>query len=167
MSASLVLDSLQEPFRTAIRVASAAWAEALGERLLSIALFGSVARRSAGPGSDIDVLVVAREFARSLADRRRPLLEAWERARLERALPETEWNIVAKSPDEALFHSPLYLDIVEDGVLLFDRDGFFEKVLAEMRARMQTLGSRRIFLEDGSWYWDLKPGFRFGEVVEI
>ena len=24
-----------------------------------------------------------------------------------------------------------------------------------------------VFLDDGSWYWDLKPDFRFGEVVEI
>jgi hypothetical protein len=32
---------------------------------------------------------------------------------------------------------------------------------------MRALGSRRVYLADGSWYWDLKPDFRFGEVVEI
>jgi hypothetical protein len=29
------------------------------------------------------------------------------------------------------------------------------------------LGSRRVFIADGSWYWDLKPDFRFGEAVEL
>jgi hypothetical protein len=57
--------------------------------------------------------------------------------------------------------------MVGDAILLFDRDGFFESVLDELRARMRALGSRRVMLPDGSWYWDLKPDFRFGEVVEL
>jgi hypothetical protein len=81
--------------------------------------------------------------------------------------PEVEWNLVTKSPEEARYRSPLYLDLVEDAVLLVDRDGFFQAVLDGMRARMRELGSRRVVLPDGSWYWDLKPDFRFGEVVEI
>ena len=52
-------------------------------------------------------------------------------------------------------------------MLLLDRGAFFANVLDAMRARMRALGSRRVFLEDGNWYWDLKPDFRFGEVVEI
>ena len=74
---------------------------------------------------------------------------------------------MTKTPEEARHHSPLYLDMVEDAVLLVDRDGFFTTVLDAMRARMRELGSRRVFLDDGNWYWDLKPDFRFGEVVEI
>lgn len=160
-------ESLQEPFRSALRAASEAWVGGLGERLISLVLFGSVARGQARPSSDIDLLVVAEGFPRSLRDRRRPLLETWEQVRTAQALPYVEWNLVTKSPEEARFHSPLYLDIVEDGILLLDRAGSFEAVLSEMRERMRALGSRRIYLDDGSWYWDLKPDFRFGEVVEI
>lgn len=104
---------------------------------------------------------------RGLADRRRPFLESWERARTAQALPPAQWNLVTKSTAEARFRSPLYLDIVEEGVLILDRDRFFEGVLAGMRACMRVLGSRRVSLDDGTWYWDLKPDFRFGEVVEI
>jgi len=32
---------------------------------------------------------------------------------------------------------------------------------------MKELGSKRVFLTDGSWYWDLKPDLRIGEVFEI
>ena len=84
-----------------------------------------------------------------------------------RQLAVVEWNIVAKTPEEARVHSPLYLDMVEDGRILFDREGFFANVLSRMRARMRELGSRREYLPDGSWYWDLKPDFRFGDEVSI
>jgi uncharacterized protein len=161
-----VPESLQEPFRAAVAAAAEAWT-ASPEGLVSIVLFGSVARGQAGPTSDVDVLLVAEGLPRSLADRRRPFLQAWERARAARGLPQVEWNLVTKTPDEARVRSPLYLDIVEDGILILDRQGFFEAVLAGMRARMRELGSRRIHLPDGSWYWDLKPDFRFGEVVEL
>jgi hypothetical protein len=117
--------------------------------------------------SDIDLLVVAEGWPHSLADRRRPLLAEWARLRAGRELPEIEWNLVTKTPEEAQHRSPLYLDMVEDAVFLLDRGGFFGAVLEELRARMRTLGSRRVFLSDGSWYWDLKPDFRFGEVVEL
>ena len=73
----------------------------------------------------------------------------------------------AKSVEEGRHHSPLYLDITEDGILLFDKNRFFETVLDRMRERMRALGSRRIFLENGSWYWDLKPDYQFGDIVEI
>lgn len=153
------------PLRAALNVAVPAWTALLGERLVSLVLFGSVARGDAHDRSDIDLLIVAESFPRRLADRRRPLLAEW--ARVRGALPAVDWNLVTKTPEEARAHSPLYLDLVEDAVLLFDRGGFFEAVLHSLRARMQALGSRRIYLPDGSWYWDLRPGFRFGDVVEL
>ena len=159
--------SLQEPFRSALAAASEAWAADLGERLISLVLFGSVARGRARDSSDIDLVVIAEGFPSSLRDRRRPLLALWETARAARGLPAMTWNLVTKSREEASYHTPLYLDIVEDGVLILDREGFFEKILHEMRQRMRALGSRRIYLDDGTWYWNLKPDFHFGEVVEI
>ena len=159
--------SVPEPFRTSIVTAGDAWSTLLGSRLRSLVLFGSLARGQGTARSDVDLLVIADDLPRSLVERRRPLLAAWSEARARHALPAVEWNLVTKTPEEARHHSPLYLDIVEDGILLVDRGRFFETVLDAMRARMRELGSRRVFLDDGSWYWDLKPDFRFGEVVEI
>jgi len=139
----------------------------LGPHLVSLVLFGSVARGEAQQTSDIDVIVVAEAFPRSLVERRRPLLALWEEARTSRGLPYVEWNLVTKTPEEARVRSPLYLDVVEDGIVIFDRHGFFQAVLQGMRERMRALGSRRIHLPGGTWYWDLKPDFRFGEVVEL
>lgn len=153
--------------RDAVSLVAEAWTESLGSRLVSLVLFGSVARGEACDSSDVDLLVVATGFPPSLRDRRRELLDAWSRVRSERGLAAVEWNLVTKTPEEARVRSPLYLDLVDDAILLVDRDGFFRAVLDGMRARMRELGSRRVFLPDGGWYWDLRPGLRFGEVVEI
>jgi predicted nucleotidyltransferase len=153
--------------RSAIEAASQAWSDLLGPHLVSMVLFGSVARGAAHGSSDIDLLIVADDLPFSLTERARPLRRAWDRVRAERGLPAVDWNLVVKTRSEAAYHSPLYLDIVEDGILLVDRGGFFRGVLDAMRARMRTLGSRRVYMPDGSWYWDLKPDYRFGEVVEI
>jgi len=165
--ASRLPGAVHEPFRTALIAACDLWIPHLGDNLVSLVLFGSVARGDSNEHSDIDLLLVARGLPRRLADRRRPLLELWRELRGERELPAVHWNLLAKSLEEARTHSPVYLDMVEDAVLLYDQGGFFAGVLHEMQRRMEALGSRRVFLDDGSWYWDLKPSFRFGEVVEI
>ncbi len=113
------------------------------------------------------MLLVAEGLPHQYADRRQPFLDAWEAARTARSLQPIDWNLIIKTRDEARYRSPLYLDMVEDAVLILDRERFFEEVLAGMRSRMRELGSRRVHLPDGSWYWDLKPDFRWGEVVEI
>ena len=106
-------------------------------------LFGSVARGQTTTRSDIDLLVIADGFPRSLLARRRPLLAEWSRVRARHGLPAVEWNLVTKSPEEAQCHTPLYLDVVGDGILLIDRGGFFHAVLDAMRERMRELWSRR------------------------
>lgn len=61
---------------------------------------------------------------------------------------------------------PIFLDLVEEGVLLLD-DGTMQAKLDQLRARLKTLGSRKVVLEDGTYYWLLKPGLRFGEVFAL
>jgi hypothetical protein len=51
--------------------------------------------------------------------------------------------------------------------LLYDRDGFFRGVLERLRARLRELGSQKVYLDDGHWYWILKPDAAVGAVVEI
>ena len=78
-----------------------------------------------------------------------------------------EFRPILKTRPEAEVRTPIYLDMVEDARILYDRDGFFSGVLAGLRRRLAELGARRVFLEDGSWYWDLKPDYRFGQIFEI
>jgi hypothetical protein len=59
------------------------------------------------------------------------------------------------------------LDIAHHGVVLHDPESILERELVAVRRRMAELGSRRIELPDGGWYWDLKPDWRPGEVVDL
>lgn len=163
----LVPSRIQPPFDAILREAGAEWTRVLGERLISLVLFGSVARGAAAVTSDIDLLAIADGVPWSLRDRRRPFLQTWEAVRKAQGLPWVEWNLVVKSREEGLHRSPLYLDMVDDGVLLLDRDGFFAAVLDGLRRRMKDLGSRRVVLPNGSWYWILKSDYRFGEEIEL
>ena len=71
-----------------------------------------------------------------------------------------------KSREEAERGSPLFLDMVEDAEIAFDRNDFFSNVLDALRMRLAALGAKRVW-RGNAWYWDLKPDVKPGEVIEI
>lgn len=79
---------------------------------------------------------------------------------------DTRLARIVRTPGEAARAIPLYLDMTEDAVLLHDADGFFAGVLDAVRAALRRLGARRI-RQGRHWYWDLKPDFRPGDVIDI
>lgn len=144
---------------------------ALGENLVSAILFGSVARGDAGPDSDIDLLIVGEEFPPGRFARLRLLEEVdakfepeLDRLRSQGLHPRLARLL--KTRAEATRLVPLYLDLVEDARLLYDRDGFFQSVLTRLGASLKRLGAERR-LRGQTRYWVLKPDFRPGEVIEL
>jgi len=143
-----------------------------GDRLVSVVIFGSVARGTQTFESDIDVLIIARglpagrikrirEFE-SVEDKVRPFLEALR----QNSGINTSISAVIKSPEEADKGSPLFLDMVEDAQILFDRNGFFSALLERLRRRLRELGAKRVWKGD-AWYWDLKPDYKPGDIFEL
>jgi predicted nucleotidyltransferase len=142
------------------------------EDLVSFVVFGSVGRGEARPGSDVDVLLVFRALPDRRHERLRLLADAIDELRIARGRLEADghlfdWSPIILTAEEATYRSPVYLDMTEDARLPLDREGFFADVLDGMRARLRELGSRRVHMPDGSWYWDLKPGWKPGDEVEI
>ncbi|MDI7249438.1 MAG: hypothetical protein QME93_05145 [Bacillota bacterium] len=78
----------------------------------------------------------------------------------------TEFTEVLRSEEEAARFHPLYLDMAYEAILLYDRDGFFASLLAGLRERLAAMGAKRRRLGRIT-YWDLKPDFRPGEVIEF
>lgn len=142
-----------------------------GERLVTLAVFGSVARGSQRADSDIDLLLICdplppgrmRRIAefREIEDRFQPILTSLEREGI-----STSLSPILKTPAEVQRGGPIYLDLVEDARLLYDRDDFFGVFLDRLRDRLRKLGARRIW-RGNAWYWDLKPDFKSGDVFEI
>ena len=148
--------------------------ERLGQTLVAVVLYGSVARGEAGEGSDIDLLVVSGSFGGSLGSRfelfneaENDLLSSESRRKLRQLKMGTLISPVPLTPEEVKRNPPILLDIISDGIILHDKDGFMKDHLEELEKKLRSLGARRVRLPSGSWYWDLKPDYKFGEVVEI
>ena len=144
---------------------------ALGDRLTAVALYGSVARGEAHRWSDIDLFVVHRGDRETVSE---AFLRAELRLRDQPLARELSARGVPTAPvaiyrsEEELADTPwLMLDMTDHGIVLFDPRGVLRRKLERLRERLQELGSRRIELADGSWYWDLKPDLRPGEVVTL
>lgn len=143
----------------------------LGDELLAVALFGSVARGKAGKESDVDLLVVYegkrvridkmfREIVLTLREG-----EEYKALQAEGFLPDV--FPVFMDLSKLRRHPWLLLDIADHGIILLDKGGILKKELKKIKKRLKELGSRKVVLEDGSWYWDLKPDWKPGEVIEL
>lgn len=164
--------TLREAFRELLDTVVRAARRVYGDRLVAVAVFGSVGRGTPRHDSDCDLLVVARDLPRGRLARVEEF-EAVERA-CARVLARlaagaglrTHLSPVFKTPDEVLRGSPLFLDMVEDAVILYDPEGFLQNYLERLRARLRELGARRVPYK-GTWYWVLKGDYRPGEVFEL
>jgi len=146
----------------------------LNDDLLAVVLYGSVARRTAHPESDIDVLIVWRNAPSTYYECLSVAIEVSDQIRFHPAAlalhaeaPYAQLGFLILSEEEALQNRYVYLDMTEEAIILYEREHFFTQRLAAMRARLAQLGSRRVWLSDGTWYWDLKPDLIAGEVFEL
>lgn len=147
--------------------------KALREKLISIVLFGSVARGEAGEGSDIDILIIVKNFKglRSRFEIFNEIEKGLRTSEEYRALKEKKLGtLISPIPltmEEIKRNPPILLDLVIDGVILYDRDNFMKDKIKHLRNELEKRGAKRIFLGNGKWYWDLKPDYKLGDVVEI
>jgi len=143
-----------------------------GGRLISVVLYGSVARGTARENSDLDLLAVIEGLPENFSERIGEIIGVIKSARDKKIKLWLEKGIFANVqiipllPSEARAHQPLYLDLLFDSVVLFDR-GLIKEVFEEMRLRLRELNAKRVTLPSGRWYWELKPRLEKGEVVVI
>ena len=142
-----------------------------GDNLVSLAVFGSVARQTARPDSDLDLFLVVEHLPRGRRSRlatfdpvERTLMPGM--AALAATGITVELSPVLRTPEDLRTASPLLLDLTEDAVMLVDRDGMLAGALADLQRRLQRLGSRRVWIGT-HWYWDLKPDYRRGEIIRV
>ncbi len=162
---------LSEPYKSLLNMLVDALKERFGEDLVSVVLYGSVASGRARKDSDIDLLIVAKGLPRGSLKRQEAFMEA-EKA-LEKPLEDlwgqgyhVDFSPILRTPEEASKLSPLYLDMAENAIILYDRKNFFRKLLKRLRSRLRELGARRVELGK-RWYWILKEPYKPGEDVTI
>jgi len=162
---------MREPYKTLIEKLIEALKRKYGDKFISLVVFGSVARGEARKDSDVDLLLVIDSIPKRRLGRQMEFMEVEKE--LEGYLNELfdegyfiDFSPIIKTSEEAMRLSPLYLDMVEDAIIAYDKDDFFKKILERVRKRLEELGSKRVRMGK-KWYWILKPDYRFGEVIRI
>ncbi len=138
---------------------------------MSVVVFGSVARDTYRYNSDIDILIVAEDLPKGrmkrvkefsqVEDRIEPFLKSLKKEGI-----DTYISPVFKTPDEVESGSPLFLDMVEDARILYDKNDFFRHRLGRLKNRLKELGAKRVW-RGSTWHWVLKPDYKPGEVIEL
>ena len=138
----------------------------------SIVVYGSVARGTAREDSDVDMLVIM-EGVENLGERLDKLLKVESIDRIGEELDwlyrngvDTHTSFLPLNPEEAKFFPPILLDVIHEGIPIFD-DGFYASLVREKTAILSRLKARRVSISEDEWFWDLKPDVKLGEVIEI
>ncbi len=138
----------------------------------SFAVYGSVARGNASSYSDVDILLVSNSLQGSLGSRIEQLIPVEDRLSEELMwLREhgiyTSISFYPLRRDEAQRLPLLFLDLTEEAILLYDKEGFLEALLLELKTKLLRKGVKKFTVDKKHWYWDLKPDYRFGDRVEV
>jgi len=140
------------------------------KNLASVVLFGSIARGKGRKESDIDLLIILEYASEVYYDRLKPFVDielkirespVYEKYIREGLVPCFSYLVFSK--EEAEQNHYVFLDMIEDSIILYDKNDYFKKRLSLLKERLSILGSKKISLEDGTWYWDLKPELKMGE----
>lgn len=143
------------------------------ENLVSICIFGSLARGKAAPSSDIDVMVVAENLPQDVGERTRStnyihemLKKTDASAALRNLGRSTLISDIFLTPQEVEKHPPILIDMVEDAMIIYDRMDFLRDVLKRLGEKLKKMGARKVVTEKG-YFWILKPNAKPSEVIEI
>jgi hypothetical protein len=79
---------------------------------------------------------------------------------------DTHISFLPLNPKEAEAFPPILLDVIDEGIVLFD-DSFYKELAEKKKEILAKLKAKRVFLSKNEWFWDLKPEIKFGEVIEI
>lgn len=162
---------MQEPYKSLLEKLTKLLQEEFQDRLVSVVLYGSVARGDNRKDSDVDLLLVIKDLPKTITERV-ILFDKVERKLdddIMRLMDEGYYVTFSpglKTPEEAVRFSPIYMDMTEDAIILYDRDGFFRKVLEKTRKRLKELGFERVWLSEKSWYWR-KRDYKLGEIIDF
>lgn len=142
-----------------------------GPRLTSLAVFGSVGRRTPTPDSDIDILIIAKDLPSGRMARVREF-ELIEK-NLDNALAKasscginTRLSPLFRTEEEMDLGGLIFLDMIDDARILVDRDSFFQNYLDRLKSTLAQ--NKAVRVRTGStWHWVLKPDLKPGEEIKL
>ena len=129
-----------------------------GENLLGLAIFGSFARGENRKGSDLDLLIILRnagkrririeEFIREIETKHDGLAQQLFR---EQGL-SCDLSPYIVTRDEALMMQPIYYDLVDHHVVVWDPEGIIGRIISSASALLKEVGAYRV-RQNNTWEW--------------
>jgi len=62
-----------------------------------------------------------------------------------------DFSPIMLTVEEAKRFRPIYLDMVQDAVIVYDENGFMAKILSELAKKLEALGAERVWVGK-RWY---------------
>ena len=144
------------------------------KNLLSVILYGSIARGTWNLESDIDIFLL---FSNKIKEREKldkdvlkTIIEFEKTIHIindngiQIYFPIQELSLKLK--DLVNFRT-LFYDISMDGIVIYDKDLIGTKFLEKIRIRIKDKGLERIFVGYNDFYWKRKENVKFGEIIEL
>ncbi|MFP3306215.1 MAG: nucleotidyltransferase domain-containing protein [Thermocladium sp.] len=162
---------MKEPYNSLLKKLTKLLLDEFGDRLISVVVYGSVARGDHRNDSDVDLLIVIKDLPKTITERMMLFekIESKIEDDIDKLMDEgyyVTFSPIMKTPEEAVRFSPLYMDMTDDAVILYDRDNFFGNVLEKTREKLLELGFERVWISKKAWYWR-KKDYKFGEVIDF
>lgn len=144
------------------------------DRLVSVALFGSIARGNWDKNSDIDLIVISEGWQntpiwrriRELQELRRTLSRTSEfKSAIEKGFTPNIQHYPLDISEASKFHR-IYIDASVDAIILYDKQDFLEHLLNNLRIKLEQQGARRVMAPGKGYYWILKE-VKLGEAFAL
>jgi predicted nucleotidyltransferase len=143
-----------------------------GKNLVSFVIFGSVAKETTSPYSDIDLLIISKNLPDGRTKRVIEFIENIEK-KVEKDIKKlrkeeifTELSPLIKKPEEVKTGSFLFLDMIEDAIIYYDKNEFFRNYLNTLKEKLKRYGAKKVY-KKGGYYWVIKEDFNIKEGIEI
>jgi predicted nucleotidyltransferase len=142
------------------------------EDLISFVVFGSYAKDTLSPYSDIDILIITKKQPKSRPKRIINFISNVEK-KLEKYIESlrkknifVEISPIIKTQEEVEYGSFLFLDMIQDSIILYDKDNFFKEYLDSLDKKLKEYGSKKVF-KKGGYYWIIKENVNPKEGINL
>ena len=165
-------DKIPKFFRHYLKSFLTYFKKELNDDLVSLILYGSVARDTWNRESDIDVLLIVSNnyFNQFNEDKISEITINFYNKCREGIMHDKYKNhsieILTLSINGLDKFRTLFYDIAVDGIIIYDTNNIGFNLLMKYRKRIEKMGLKRIYLDKNDFYWERKD-IEFGELIEL